>query len=207
MPVILEPGSPEMAAWLDPRRTTWTEELQSILKPYEGELEIYPVSKEVGKVGNNSPDFVVPVNSKENRKNIVNFFANTEKKPKAHISSSDPDKVAAEIDQLERESKLSKKIEAEEDTTCKEPKSQSVGLKRALSDDEHKSEDDNPSKNPKLNESPTKRAASPVTAKAAALTGRKTRSATRNDTGATKAKKASDAKMTRGSQRITNFFK
>src|SRR5436190_9662046 len=79
MPVILEPGSTAMATWLDPRRVTWSKELQSLLKPYEGELECYPVSKDVGKVGNNSPDFIVPINSKENKQNIANFFANPPK--------------------------------------------------------------------------------------------------------------------------------
>ena len=77
MPAILEPGSEEMKAWLDPSRTTWSKELQSALKPYEGELECYAVPREVGKVGNNSPDFVIPV--KENKNNIANFFANAKK--------------------------------------------------------------------------------------------------------------------------------
>ena len=76
MPVILEPGSPEMKAWLDPNHAGWTKELQQMLKPFKGELECYPVDKEVGKVGNNSPSFVVPVDSKENKKNIANFFGN-----------------------------------------------------------------------------------------------------------------------------------
>jgi len=82
MPVILEPGSEAMGVWLDPKRNTWSKELQAMLKPYEGELECYPVSKEVGKVGNNSPDFIVPVNSKENKSNIANFFSNAQKKEK-----------------------------------------------------------------------------------------------------------------------------
>lgn len=80
MPVILDQGSDTMKTWLDPDRTIWSKELQSILKPYEGELECYPVSKEVGKVGNNSPDFLVPVNSKENKHNIANFFSNAKQK-------------------------------------------------------------------------------------------------------------------------------
>jgi hypothetical protein len=80
MPVIMDYGSEEMRTWLDPSRKTWSKELQTILKPYEGELECYPVSKEVGKVGNNSPDFIIPVNSKENKSNIANFFANAKAK-------------------------------------------------------------------------------------------------------------------------------
>lgn len=80
MPVILDPNSEAMQKWLDPSITTWSKDLQSILKPYEGELECYPVSKEVGKVGNNSPEFIVPVDSAENKSNIANFFANAKKK-------------------------------------------------------------------------------------------------------------------------------
>jgi putative SOS response-associated peptidase YedK len=75
MPVILEPGSEEMRTWLDPGRGEWSKELQGVLRPFAGELEVYPVSKEVGKVGNNSPTFVVPVASRENKANIANFFA------------------------------------------------------------------------------------------------------------------------------------
>ncbi|KAH8687697.1 hypothetical protein BGZ60DRAFT_363651 [Tricladium varicosporioides] len=75
MPVIFNNGSEEILTWLDPNRHTWTKELQGLLKPFNGELEIYPVSKEVGKVGNNSPTFIVPITSSENKSNIANFFA------------------------------------------------------------------------------------------------------------------------------------
>ena len=81
MPVILDPGTEAMKLWLDPTITKWSPELQKILIPYPGELECYPVNKEVGKVGNNSPDFIVPVDSKDNKKNIANFFANAQKSP------------------------------------------------------------------------------------------------------------------------------
>ncbi|KAI0393310.1 hypothetical protein F5Y17DRAFT_432740 [Xylariaceae sp. FL0594] len=74
MPVILENGSEELRKWLDPKRYEWSEELQAFLKPYDGELDVYPVSKDVGKVGNNSSTFIVPVDSKENKSNIANFF-------------------------------------------------------------------------------------------------------------------------------------
>lgn len=77
MPVILEPGSEKLRTWLDPNRHEWSRELQSILKPWDGELDVYPVSKDVGKVGNNSPSFIIPIASKENKSNIANFFANS----------------------------------------------------------------------------------------------------------------------------------
>lgn len=87
MPVILDPGSEAMKTWLDSTRTTWTKELQSALKPYEGELECYPVPKEVGKVGNNSPDFIVPI--KDNKNNIANFFANAKKKSEPQVKEEE----------------------------------------------------------------------------------------------------------------------
>jgi hypothetical protein len=75
MPVILEPRSSAVATWLDPSRDQWSPELQSLLQPWTGDLEVYPVSKDVGKVGNNSPTFIIPLDSKENKSNIKNFFA------------------------------------------------------------------------------------------------------------------------------------
>ncbi|KAI0812034.1 hypothetical protein GGR55DRAFT_609625 [Xylaria sp. FL0064] len=74
MPVILENGSEKLRKWLDPKRYEWSKELQSLLVPYDGELEVYPVRKDVGKVGNNSPTFIIPIDSKENKSNIANFF-------------------------------------------------------------------------------------------------------------------------------------
>ncbi|KAK8244252.1 hypothetical protein HDK77DRAFT_369636 [Phyllosticta capitalensis] len=76
MPVILDNGSEALRTWLDPNRKEWSKELQSLLTPYQGELECYAVSKDVGKVGNDSPSFVIPVDSKENKSNIANFFGN-----------------------------------------------------------------------------------------------------------------------------------
>lgn len=80
MPVILDAGSDALRVWLDPARHEWSRELQALLRPFAGELEVYPVSKEVGKVGNNSPSFIVPVASRENKSNIANFFANASNK-------------------------------------------------------------------------------------------------------------------------------
>lgn len=81
MPVILEPGSEKLRTWLDPGRTEWSNELQILLKPFTGELEVYPVRGDVGKVGRDSPSFVIPLDSKENKSNIANFFANSPQKP------------------------------------------------------------------------------------------------------------------------------
>jgi hypothetical protein len=70
MPVILEPEGIRM--WLDPAVSQWNDRLQRLLKSFEGELTVYPVTQEVGKVGNNSPSFVIPVN--ERKDGIRNAF-------------------------------------------------------------------------------------------------------------------------------------
>lgn len=95
MPVILDNGSDAIRTWLDPTRTEWSQDLQSLLKPYQGELECYPVSKDVGKVGNNSPSFLIPIDSAENKNNIANFFGNQRKLAKKAETAS--------IDKTERD--------------------------------------------------------------------------------------------------------
>jgi hypothetical protein len=96
MPVILDNGSEAIRTWLDPTRTEWSQDLQSLLKPYEGELECYPVSKDVGKVGNNSPSFLIPIDSAENKNNIANFFGNQRKLAKK-ADTNDIDKAEHDL--------------------------------------------------------------------------------------------------------------
>ncbi|KAJ5777876.1 hypothetical protein N7520_001122 [Penicillium odoratum] len=117
MPVILDAGSAAMKTWLDPSRKTWSKELQSLLKPYEGELECYQVPKEVGKVGNNSPDFIIPVDSKDNKSNIANFF-NAQKKEEKTLSTELASKESASP---------RKDIKTEQD---QEKKPTALGIKR-----------------------------------------------------------------------------
>ncbi|KAL4992366.1 DUF159-domain-containing protein [Aspergillus falconensis] len=120
MPVILDPNTEAWNAWLDPKRTSWSKELQAVLKPYEGELDCYQVPKEVGKVGNNSPDFIVPVDSKENKSNIANFFANAKKsEPTKKAGEEAPaeknDDTAQSVSRVKRECPDSADTGAEED--------------------------------------------------------------------------------------------
>jgi hypothetical protein len=178
MPVLLEPGSEAMRTWLDPKRTTWSKELQSILKPYEGELECYPVAKEVGKVGNNSPDFIIPVNSKENKSNIANFFSHAKKKEEGPIAGSDVSP---------KKESVSPQPKSEEDNGLETLDKKGIKREHSTpSTDEH-------NKKQKTIESTI----SPSPSKS------KMRSATRN----TPKKKSGPTKSTGGSQRITNFFK
>ncbi|KAK4865209.1 hypothetical protein LT330_001832 [Penicillium expansum] len=186
MPVILDPGGEAMNKWLDPCQKTWSKELQSILKPYEGELECYPVPKEVGKVGNNSPNFVVPVDSKENKSNIANFFANTKTKedtdptPKKEAASPKVKSVKDE-DLPAQDSEWSEKNAPKPVPAVKREHSpEALGVAEE-------------SEKPKVDSDQT--GTSPQK--------KKLRSATHNSP----MKKSSGKKAADGSQRITSFFK
>ncbi|KAJ8608199.1 hypothetical protein MRB53_039797 [Persea americana] len=98
MPLIFDQGSKDLQRWLDD--DTWTQDLVRMLHPYEGELDCYAVKKEVGKVGNNSPDFIIPIDSSENKSNIANFFTKTPSKTevKEEIKEEAIDKSEAALD-------------------------------------------------------------------------------------------------------------
>lgn len=116
MPVILEAGSDQVKLWLDPGRVEWSNELQGLLRPYGEELECYAVDKSVGKVGNNSASFVVPIDSKDNKKNISTFFAKAtakkeqEAEPEDHTWSSPKRNRAADDADDEDSSQTPKKV-------------------------------------------------------------------------------------------------
>ncbi|PNS19095.1 hypothetical protein CAC42_1831 [Sphaceloma murrayae] len=128
MPVIFDAGSEEVKTWLDPERAEWSKELQGLLRPFAGELEIYPVDRSVGKVGNNSPNFVVPIDSKENKKNIANFFGNQAAKKEAadgqkvkEEEAEDPESNAPlpkpdEDPEIKQEKSLKREAPADEDS-------------------------------------------------------------------------------------------
>lgn len=81
MPVILN-SAEDMLAWLETPASgsedNWSPALARLLKPFDGELEIYVVPKEVGKVGNQSADFLKPI--AERKGNISSFFAKQQQK-------------------------------------------------------------------------------------------------------------------------------
>ena len=221
MPVILENGSENLRTWLDPGRHEWSKELQSLLKPFDGELECYPVDQAVGKVGNNSPSFIIPVASTENKKNIANFFSNAKKKAERPI-------VKQELKEEEHDTKFQDtKIEHDEKEQRQSvdqdvadsnaplpvpplPMHESRGTKRsheASADGNdhptiHKVAKVVPKQAPASeNEAAVNREAqaSPA-ALAEGKSSRKMRSATKNVAG------DSPIKAGHGSQRITNFF-
>ena len=202
MPVILENGSDDIKTWLDPRRSEWSKDLQSLLKPYQDELDCYPVTKDVSKVGNNSPGFIIPVASAENKNNIANFFGKAKKSAKGNEAKT-------ELEREEKEAKhtgKSVKHEADEDRTTVNASTiednaplpvpaSSTPSKRIKREHSSIEAEDTP-QHTKTAKRPLEHEDESPTA-----TSKKTRSATSNST-----TKASPTKSD-GSQKITSFFK
>lgn len=180
MPVILDNGSEDVRIWLDPKRHEWSKELQALLKPFDGELDVYPVSKDVGKVGNNSPTFIIPIDSKENKSNIANFFA------KGSNANKNAVKEQPQVE-VKKEEGFTTTTETETDT--KDTHKTEVGVKREASDELM---DQKPP--PKKGPATSNKASSPQKG------GRQKISATSNGT-----KSPSKAKQP-GTQKITKFF-
>ena len=209
MPVILESGSDQIRTWLDPSRAEWSKELQSLLKPFQGELDCYPVSKDVGKVGNNSPTFIVPVASTENKHNIANFFSNAKKSAKGVEEKKEVRKEESEI----KEKGLNVDHDTEEKRTTAEQNSTEdnapvpvppTGFKKKGLKREREADDDavRPAKSIKtgalLADASLLATKSPVKSPE-----KKARSATNNGTVKSSPAKSKDD----GSQKITNFYK
>jgi len=175
--------------------------LQNLLKPYKGELECYPVSKEVGKVGNNSPDFIIPIDSKHNKKNIANFFANSSQSPKQKAAGSARESVSAatdvKVEQEQDEHRDTKDHQGSEDNDplpMPSPvKEAAKGRKR-----QHSPDRETPKKAAKTETSPRKTKQANFSP-----SSRRTSSATSNGT---MPKSDSPRKAGDGSHKITDFF-
>ncbi|KAF2099359.1 DUF159-domain-containing protein [Rhizodiscina lignyota] len=212
MPVILDNGSEAIRTWLDPTRTEWSKDLQSLLKPYQGELECYPVNKDVGKVGNNSPSFIVPLDSKENKSNIANFFGNQKKaatgvEPKKILEKSENEVDAVEQKPIKAEDEGEERITVDaQSTEDNAPKpvpaheSPPRGTKRDHGDVDGTDRAETPKKQAKADVKVE--AMSPSKAKTPVKSSKKTRSATSNGTVAKSPSKPAGG----GSQKITAFF-
>ncbi|KAL9022055.1 MAG: hypothetical protein Q9185_000796 [Variospora sp. 1 TL-2023] len=206
MPVILDNGSDSLRTWLDPKLSEWSKGLQSLLKPYDGELECYPVTKEVGKVGNNSPTFIVPVASMENKNNIANFFSNAKKaaagKEETKAIEAEETEVSQQkvhVEHDEREQRSTVEHSSTEDNAplpVPSPPSPTTESKRARDVD---TKDDDMSRAKAVKIADPSACATPATSPDK-KTGKKTRSSTSNVT------RGSPAESGDRSQRITDFF-
>ncbi|KAH8811857.1 hypothetical protein F5884DRAFT_292874 [Xylogone sp. PMI_703] len=216
MPVILENNSKELWMWLNPEIYQWSKDLQKVLKPFEGEMDIYPVTKDVNKVGNNSPSFIIPLTSSENKSNIANFFAKSPAKSKQastsipseckesqeSVKANETESVEPSQDETkvkeEEEATKNQDIYTEDDakhdiTSFDTHELPSKGIKREFEDHEEKI---SPKKAKKTTSETEKKSISP------SKTKRTMRSATKNNpSGLTKPQNKS-----KGNQKITSFL-
>lgn len=101
MPVIL-PTEQAISTWLgldakpksedevkkgDDVDDTWSFEVAKLLRPLQSELECYKVPKEVGKVGNSDPSFIMPI---EERKDGIKAFFAKQKQDKPTTTTTQP---------------------------------------------------------------------------------------------------------------------
>jgi putative SOS response-associated peptidase YedK len=219
MPVVFDNGSDAIRTWLDPTRTEWNTELQSLLKPYEGELECYPVSKDVGKVGNNSPSFLVPINSAANKNNIANFFGNQRKAAETKAEKQSLSKAQHDLEKLtDEESQIEVEHDADETRATTDPVEGTednaplpIPATSASQDDEPKGikrEHDGDAIDDTADEPQHKRSkplasASPIKSPAKQTSTPAKKQGTRSATSNGSAAKASKAD---GSRKITSFF-
>ena len=124
MPVIL-PDSDAMSIWLGLQPAS-ARQVCSLLKPYEqGALDVYAVPREVGKVGNNDPGFILPVSARKD--GIAAAFGRV-KKPEAdansetHAPVQDNDRKRT----LDDDEQLALALQKEEDARAKRPKTEAV---------------------------------------------------------------------------------
>lgn len=219
MPVLLDSAA-QVRTWLDPGRRAWSPDLQDLLRPFEGPLDVYPVSKDVGKVGNDSPLFVVPVASRANKANIANFFANVQQ-----TEAKGTEKEEEEDDDDDKDDTLGRGEEGQ-NFEGEEKKlgdggatATAAGSKRkanADDDDEEYEKDEQDRQRPRKKEEPVTNVSpskKPPAAAAATKTAKKTISSTSNHNSRTNNNKSPAKRKgkagggdARGTPKITNFF-
>jgi hypothetical protein len=168
-----------------------------MLKPWDGELEIYPVNPGVGKVGNNSPSFIIPLD--QNKGSLANFFASQKKAANSNESKQNAIKAEGDVKikglKVEQEDDENREtIDAKSSETNAPLPTSSRGIKRG-----HGEGDDieapHDAKTRKISEDHSQSKPSPSTK------GR-SKSSTTNSTIA----RSSPKKAEQGTQRITKFF-
>ncbi|KAJ7781783.1 hypothetical protein DFH07DRAFT_791530 [Mycena maculata] len=85
-PVILS-TSEALSTWLDTSSQKWNDDLAKLVAPTSFPLECYQVPKEVGKVGTESPTFIVPV---ANRKDGIQAMFSKQKDKQASPKKAAP---------------------------------------------------------------------------------------------------------------------
>lgn len=211
MPVIFEPGSEAIRTWLDPGRYEWTDELQKMLKPFEGELEVFQVNKDVGKVGNDSPSFIIPID--KSNTGIVNFFNNQKKLARTTVTKASIVKAEEDVKVngvgTEKKSEETRKTTRNETTESNAPlPAPPRGIKRDHSDGEGKLQSSPRKKTAQSSQGSMQKKSLPAQPSPAkpspAKSAKKTRSSITNGSSSMSSTSAKSAAQ--GTPKITKFF-
>ncbi|EOR01532.1 hypothetical protein E3P92_00524 [Wallemia ichthyophaga] len=120
MPVILtQQGA---VKWLD-KSKKWDTELARLLEPFNDDLDIYAVTKEMSKPGSSKPSYVQPINQRKD--GIKSFFAK---------QSQSPQKDGVTKEDLKKEESGDVRKEETESNLKREDKELNTAIKRSLED-------------------------------------------------------------------------
>lgn len=147
MPVIL-PDERAMRIWLGAGEDVTQEEVCKLLRPYSQNLDCYPVPREVGRVGNDNANFILPVSMRKD--GIQAAFGRAKQKDKdqqAVTSQSNPlikkeDSPAVIVAKEEVEDKEQQPATSETNAPIKE---EVLSADRAAKEEENDINNDQPS--------------------------------------------------------------
>ncbi|CAO3643811.1 unnamed protein product [Cunninghamella echinulata] len=132
MPVILEVD--QVDQWLN-KSSSWSIDLTKLMKPFEGQLDCYQVTDKVGLTSNESPDFIVPVDSLKS--SISSFFTKSPSPitqlPKSTLSDklkSSPSSTTPSFPSPKKESETFSSTAGIKRSNDEKPNSDSQKLKR-----------------------------------------------------------------------------
>ncbi|UZJ54151.1 hypothetical protein CBS101457_003471 [Exobasidium rhododendri] len=125
MPVIL-PDPDSIIAWLGYGSAS-SKQVCSLLKPYNvGKLDVYPVPREVGKVGNDDKNFILPVSSRKD--GIAAAFGKVKKAGGEDVNSETHAPMAEEVKAVDGTGK--RKRESDEELARKLQKEEEVNVQQ-----------------------------------------------------------------------------
>lgn len=149
MPVIL-PDVESMLIWLGFTPAS-SRQVCSLLKPYDkGNLDLYPVPREVGKVGNDDKSFILPVSARKD--GIAAAFGRSHKvdtkKEQKDVNTETHAPMGEEMkavngdgkrkrEQMEKDERLAKELQEKEEAAAKRPKiDEDENIAKALQEQE-----------------------------------------------------------------------
>ncbi|GAA5983529.1 hypothetical protein JCM11641_005839 [Rhodosporidiobolus odoratus] len=136
MPAILA-SFEEIQLWLSD--SPWNDGVKALIRPYESQVECYPVDQGVGKVGNESPDFIKPVAAKKGSLDALFAKQKSASSPSKPSSSTNPKPSSASPSSI-----LEQKVKAQSSSPSSPSASTSKPKTKTMKEEENEDETMNP---------------------------------------------------------------